>query len=160
MPDTADMLTLREGAEVDAEGRPAGITAENIILTGDDVRSAEVRVFPNGFGGSEFWVELTLYESGRQAFAEATYRLIGEKISIWVGGEMISDPVVHAHITDGVAIVSGGFDLESAVHLAYMISGEPPQIPQGAGGRTATFHTLDAGVLRAALLTLLIYFAF
>ena len=38
------LLTFREGYEVDNEGKPTGLTAEKIILTGSDVKKASVGV--------------------------------------------------------------------------------------------------------------------
>ena len=127
-------LTVREGVEFDEVWRPAGVTAENIIFTGSDVKSVEVRAGPDAyvvdlyfFGDASYWVELTLYESARQAFAEATYRLVGGYISFWIDDYMVSAPRVNAYITDGVvAVVAGDFDLESAMLLAYIIRGGTP----------------------------------
>ena len=62
--DTA-VLTFREGMETDSTGAPSGVTAENIIIDGEDVAEA----FPyyvqqnNTYGAS-----LTLNVSGRQDF--------------------------------------------------------------------------------------------
>lgn len=41
------VLTFREGKEVDSEGKPTGVTAENIILEGKDIKSATAAVDNN-----------------------------------------------------------------------------------------------------------------
>jgi len=120
--DTA-MLTFREGAEVDANGKPTGVT-ENIILTGDDVESAEyVYGTLTENGPPKHFVSLKFKDSGKQAFADATERLMGSQISIWMDDEMISAPRVNAHITDGQAVIEGQFTAASAAELARKIQG-------------------------------------
>ncbi len=125
------MLTFREGHETenvtDENGnvtgiKPSGVTAENIILTGDDVDSAAPYPDPNS--AANYLVQLNLKESGKQKFAEATQRLYASKgtISIWLDNDLISYPTVNAAITDGVASISGSFTRDSAVELANQIN--------------------------------------
>ena len=40
-------LTFRESNETDSEGKPSGVTAENIILEGEDIQSATAQVDTN-----------------------------------------------------------------------------------------------------------------
>jgi protein-export membrane protein SecD len=124
--DTA-VLTFREGKEVDEDGLPTGVTAENIILEGKDVQSAKaVYAATDSQGTSAEWqVSLTLNDSGKDAFAEATERLYEDNgvISIWMDDTLISYPTVNAVITDGQAMISGNFDMESAQALANKING-------------------------------------
>ncbi|MGI6404143.1 MAG: preprotein translocase subunit SecD [Oscillospiraceae bacterium] len=120
--DTA-MLTFREGAEVDANGQPTGVT-ENVILTGNDVESAQYMYGALSENGApQHFVALSFKESGKEAFADATARLQGSQISIWMDEEMISAPRVNAHITDGQAIIEGQFTAASAAELARKIQG-------------------------------------
>ena len=115
------MLTFREGYETDAAGIPTGITAEKVILEGKDVKSAQASYQQDG----QFVVALTLNESGKASFAEATGRLAGTTtpISIWMDETMISAPTVSTAITDGNAVITGGFTSESAQALAEKING-------------------------------------
>lgn len=117
------LLTFREGKETDSEGKPSGTTADTIILSGEDVDSASA-----GFSGensTEVVVQLKLKESGVEKFSEATERLSKTKgiISIWMDDTMISYPTVNAHITDGNAVISGNFTIETAKALADKING-------------------------------------
>ncbi len=114
------ILTFREGTEVDEEGLPTGVTSENIILTGDDIVVAEAQTQQSSTGGAEYVVRLELNSEGTSKFADATERLYEEQgvISIWMDDEMISAPSVNAAITDGIAIISGNFDADSAIYLA------------------------------------------
>lgn len=118
------MLTFREGEEVDDMGLPTGVTAENVILSGDDVAEA-VPVWWNDENNQPvFAVSLTLSESGKAAFAEATKRLAETDgvISIWMDDTMISAPHVNEAIPDGVATITGDFDYDSAKALADKIA--------------------------------------
>jgi protein-export SecD/SecF family membrane protein len=112
------MLTFREGFP------EAWETHEDLplVLTGADVSRATA-IFDR-----EYLVSLELETSGRQAFADATGRLVGTQIpiSIWLDEYLVSAPLVSAHITDGRAQINGGqggFTLEDAQSLAQRING-------------------------------------
>lgn len=112
-------LTFREGNQTDENGLPAGVT-ENVILEGKHVDKAYVAYDSTN---SQYVVSLQLKDEGKELFAEATERLIGGTISIWMDDTMISYPTVNQAITDGSAQISGSFTLESAQDLAEKISG-------------------------------------
>ncbi len=118
--DTA-VLTFREGKETDDTGAPSGVTAENIIIDGEDVSEAYPYYDQEN---NTYGVSLTLNESGRQAFADATTRLAQENgvISIWLDNEMISYPSVNSAITDGRCSITGNFTAEEATSLANKIN--------------------------------------
>jgi len=154
------MLTFREGAEVDAAGRPIGVTAENIILTGADVEIARASFGPDGRNVNRFFVHLQLKESGRQAFSEATARLAGGgQISIWMDDELISAPMVNDHITGGIASIEGDFDAESAARLADQITGGALPFSLETDNYNTISPTLGMGALQAMLLAGIIAFA-
>ncbi len=115
------LLSFREGYEVDAGGKPTGVTAEKVILTGSDVKRAAVGVDEN----NQYVVLLELESSGVEAFSEATGRLAGTNIpiSIWMDENVISYPTVSTQITDGSATITGKFTLASATDLANKING-------------------------------------
>lgn len=115
------MLTFREGAP-SAIGE--GETCEDLplVFSGADVESANA--YYNSVEG-DYVILIVLKDSGKEAFSEATARLYEENgvISVWIDDECISYPKVGAHITDGTAVISGGFDVESAADLADLING-------------------------------------
>lgn len=115
------LLTFREGVEVDNFGAPAGVTASTIILEGRDVVRAEAGVIgqnqQTGAAGQTV-VSLTLSEDGKQKFYEATTRLQGQVISIWMDNTLLSAPTVNDAIPDGQAVISGQFTPETAKDLA------------------------------------------
>lgn len=113
------MLTFREKYETDDEGKPTGET-ENIILTGADVQSATA-----GYNSQDdkYIVQLKFKDSGKDKFAEATGKLVGEQISIWMDDVCISAPNVNERIADGSCQISGSFTAETAKDLADKING-------------------------------------
>ncbi len=126
------MLTFREGmeytnADYDADGTPiytvpAGTTAENIILEGSDIVTAEPAMQQNeSTGAYDYVVSLELSDAGKEKFAEATTRLQGQVISIWMDDVMISYPTVNSPITDGKGVIEGNFTSEEATQLAAKI---------------------------------------
>lgn len=117
------MLTFRELYDVDSEGKPQGDTLEKIVLTGGDIDKAEVRYDREN---DVPVVALELKESGKDKFSEATGRLVGQPISIWMDDVCISYPTVNQQITDGSAVISGGangFTSAEAKELADKING-------------------------------------
>lgn len=123
------LLTFREGnsyteTEYGANGAPvyktpSGTTAEKVILEGKDVVNAEVGMQQNSTtGSSEPVVSLEFSDAGKEKFAEATGRLVGKYISIWMDDVMISSPTVNTQISDGKCIIEGSFTVEEAKTLA------------------------------------------
>lgn len=108
------LLTFREGTEY---------TDSNIVLQGSDVKSATAQMTQNqSTGQTEYEVGLELSSEGTSKFAEATERLQGQTISIWMDNTMISAPTVNAVITDGRASITGGFTASDASDLANKIN--------------------------------------
>ena len=125
-------LTFREGMEYETSEyaddgslvykTPTGTTAENIILEGSDVVSAEPAMTQNQETGEyQYIVSLKLSDEGKEKFAQATTELVGKTISIWMDDVMISYPTVNEPITDGVCSISGDFTSEEATQLASKI---------------------------------------
>ncbi|MGL5972534.1 MAG: preprotein translocase subunit SecD [Oscillospiraceae bacterium] len=114
-------LTFRKGSETNDLGQPTGVTAENVILEGNDISSAFASIAE---GNHQYAVSLELSPSGRQKFSDATTELVKDRgtISIWMDDQIISAPTVNAAITDGKAIISGDFDAEQATKLANQIN--------------------------------------
>ena len=57
-------------------------------------------------------VELLFNEEGKKIFGELTKRLIGKQIAIFVGGQLLTAPTVQAVITDGKAVITGGYTIK------------------------------------------------
>ncbi|MBP1542609.1 MAG: protein translocase subunit SecF [Oscillospiraceae bacterium] len=115
------LLTFREGYHVDESGLPTGDT-QKVIIQGTEVEKAYVSVNPET---GDYSVSLDLTDAGASAFADATTRLLGDQISIWMDDICISAPKVETAITDGnVSITSDEYvDPEPAQALADKING-------------------------------------
>lgn len=113
-------LTFRKGTSVDqSTNEPNG----ELVLEGKNVVSAELRYDQQK--GNQPIVQLKLDDTAKTAFAQATQAMAGNKnetISIWMDNEMISNATVNEAITNGEAIISGGFTDATAKDLADKIS--------------------------------------
>lgn len=92
-----------------------------IVIDGTNIVTAEANMQQNSAGLTENVVKLTLNDSGKKLFGDATAANIGKQIAIVYDGETISSPVVQTAITDGVAVISGQNSSEEAEELASTI---------------------------------------
>ena len=92
----------------------------NTVLTGDQVAQAKAGIIDNN-GKSEYVVSLTFTPEGTTAFAEATGRLIGQRIAIIYDNRIYSNPTVQTAITGGTAQITGMESYEAANNLAATI---------------------------------------
>ncbi|MBQ8624026.1 MAG: SecD/SecF family protein translocase subunit [Oscillospiraceae bacterium] len=154
-------LTFREGYEVDDLGLPTGVTAENIILTGENVELASAAFRQNENGEYEFLVALEFDSEGTSAFADATTRLSAEDgvISIWMDDTCISAPTVGVAITDGKCEISGDFTQEEAKALADKISAGALPYELVTSNFSTISATMGAGARNAMLIAGAIAFA-
>lgn len=63
-------------------------------------------------------IELLFNNDGAKIFGDLTKRLVGKQLAIFVGGELLTDPVVQTTISDGKAVITGSYTPESAKKLA------------------------------------------
>lgn len=63
-------------------------------------------------------IELLFNNDGAKIFGELTKRLVGQQLAIFVGGQLLTDPVVQTTISDGKAVITGNYTPESATKLA------------------------------------------
>ena len=126
-------LTFRPGMEyesqsLDADGNvvyntPTGETADEVILDGSDIVSAQAGYITNEQTGQpEYVVNLEFTDEGTEKFAEATSEMVGDTISVWMDDVMISYPTVNEAITDGQCTISGSFTAAEATELANQIN--------------------------------------
>ena len=95
-----------------------GDTNEKVILSGTDVKKATAGIDEN----NQYVVYLDFNASGTSKFAEATKRLVGSTISIWMDDVMLNNPTVNEAITGGTAYISGVGDADEATDLANKIN--------------------------------------
>ena len=91
-----------------------------IVMEGKYVESAIPGVDPEN--PNSYIVNLTLKPEGRKMFAEATGRLVGQKITIYLDENMISDPTVQQKIDSDQSYINRIATLEEAKTLANQIN--------------------------------------
>lgn len=125
IPDVTDANAILEEL-----GQPGSLifmdTEGNVIITGNDIDSAEAQAYKDNTGTVQYVVSLELKDSGKQAFGEATTRLVaGEDakryIYIIYNNEIISAPYVKSAITEGSVMIDNMESLEYAERLASTI---------------------------------------
>ena len=106
--ESKDPLTAVEGLDKTAKIEfrdPDG----NVVLSGDDVKSAKLSEDAvDNTGMPTPHVVLTLSDEGQKKFAEATERLVGQTISIYLDTECITSPTVQSKIDSNIAIITVG----------------------------------------------------
>jgi protein-export membrane protein SecD len=94
---------------------PAPEEWSNTGLTGSNVVDAQL-VFAAQTNAPQ--VSIQFDEEGTRLFSELTKEYLGEEIAIYLDGQAISIPTVQQQITDGQAVISGGFTIDQAQSLA------------------------------------------
>lgn len=149
---------------------------QNVVVTGKNVVGSEVQTTENQLGQQEVVVSLEFDKEGTKNFGEATGRLTEVEaredrlLYIILDDQVISAPAIKSKaeggraITDGKAVISGGFDYDSASQLATLIRGgalpvEMEELQTSAIGPTLGLKAYDQSI-KAAGIALLLIFAF
>ena len=163
------LLTFREGNEYEttttgSDGEtiyktPTGATASDIILEGDDIKSAKpAMVQDETTGAYKYEVDLELSDDGATKFAAATEKFLKQTISIWMDDEMISWPRVDTVISNGKCSITGNFTAAEASSLANKINAGALPFKLTSSGAGIISPTLGASSLSAMKLALIIAF--
>lgn len=163
-------LTFREGNSYESmdyadDGSivyktPSGTTADTIILEGADVVKAEPAMQQDSTSGSyKYVVSLEFSDEGATKFAEATERLQGSTISVWMDDVMISAPTVNAVISDGKCVIEGDFTSDEATALASKIQAGALPFALETSNFNALAPTLGSQALEGMLIAGIIAFA-
>lgn len=108
-------------------------------------------------------VNLEFNGEGSDLFAQLTRENIGNRIAIYLDDVPISAPVVNSEITNGRAVITGGFTLEEARQLARRLNAGALPVPieligqQTVGpslGRISLGQSLTAGMIGLAAVVL------
>lgn len=96
----------------------------NILLEGKNVVSAAPVIgnSDTGLQQKNYEVELTFDEIGAKKFEEATGKLIGQPMGIYMDEDIISNPKVQTKITGNNAVITNLEDYETAEKLADKIN--------------------------------------
>ena len=124
-------------------------------LDGKHFRSATVTT--DGISGIPV-VQITFDEEGGQMFAELTKRNVGKQLAIFVGGELVSAPVVQGEITGGTAVITGSANFQEAQRLAQDLNTGAIPAPIYLSGQRTVEATLGAEALQMSLWAALVGF--
>lgn len=94
---------------------------DQIVVSGNDITSARGGMYTDNYGQTQYVVDLAFTEEGKQKFAEATERNLGQPIYIIYNGDIVSAPYVQSVISDGRAQITGMESLDTAERLASTI---------------------------------------
>lgn len=142
------LLTFQEVDEnqKDANGnyKPTG----KIVIEGTMVKNASTQT--NNQNGSVD-VTLELNSEGADKFAEATGRLIGKPIAIFMDDQLISAPRVNDKITGGQAVITGQRSAQEAGELAATIKSGALPFKLEAKQINSISPSLGEGALRVCV---------
>ncbi|NMB96070.1 MAG: protein translocase subunit SecD [Clostridiaceae bacterium] len=152
------LLTFQEVDESKVDENGLFLPTGKTIVEGKDVKNAGVARYPDT---GEIVVTLELNEEGKNKFAEATARLKGKRIAIFMDDNLIVAPVVNEVIPDGNAVITGQRNAKEAGELADTIrAGALPfrLVPKEINsvspilGENALRVTIRAGILAYILI--------
>lgn len=106
---------------------------ERTKLSGKNLKRAAVE-FDQVRGAPQ--INLTFDTEGSDLFANITKENIGKRIAIYLDGVPISAPVVQSEITNGQAVISGGFTLDEAKRLVRDLNSGALPVPIELIGQT------------------------
>lgn len=112
------LLTFQEVDETKKDASGKYLPTGKIVIEGTMVSKAGTET--NSQTGSVD-VTLSLNDEGSKKFAEATGRLIGKPIAIFMDDQLISAPTVNTQITGGQAVITGQKTAQEAGELASTI---------------------------------------
>ena len=138
----------------DPVGTSTELTYTDTGLTGRYLQRARLE-----FAGSQGQVGIVneplvlvdFNDEGKQMFADITRANVGKQIAIFLDGALISSPVVREPITQGTAVISGGFTAEEAKELVRNLNIGALPVPihlasTESVGASLGMETLDKGV--------------
>jgi len=123
-------------------------------------------------GLTEPVVSIQFDADGTKLFADLTKKNLSKQIAIFLDGQMISAPTVQAEITDGKAIISGSFTVESAKDLARRLNEGALPVPindpirqesvESSLGQLSLEKSLKAGMIGFIIVVIfmIIYYRF
>lgn len=145
---------------------------QNTQLSGKQLKRATADL-QTGSGqiGGEVVVRLEFDDEGKKLFGEITAANVGKPIAIFLDNQILSAPNVREAITDGVAVISGGFNAQTAKELATRLNAGALPVPVelvsqstiGASlGKDSITSSLVAGIIGIFLVALfmLLYYRF
>ena len=133
----------KEGQESTESGFlfPTLTNTQSVDLSGKDLKKAALS-FNSNNGEPEVTIEFT--SEGGKKFADITKRLIGKPLAIFLDDTPLTWPTVTVEITDGSAIISGGFTYDQAKRLALQLNAGALPVPVSVVEKRIVGATLGA----------------
>jgi preprotein translocase subunit SecD len=100
-----------------AETKVPYVVKKPVLLTGDLLKTAEVRISDSG----EPYVSVEFNAAGARVFGDVTDKNVGRQLAIVLDGNVHSAPVIRERIPSGQAQITGGFTAEEARDLAIVL---------------------------------------
>ena len=125
----------------------------NLILEGTDV----TRAYYDTQGELNI-VQLEFNADGAKKFADATTKYVGQKISIYMDQNMLSDPTVDEAITGGKCYIKGSFTADEAKNLANLIASGSLPFKLVSNSNSSISPTLGKSALDLMVISGLIVF--
>lgn len=134
----------------------------NTQLNGKLLERADIFYDPNTY---EPEVQLQFNDEGKKLFGEITSNNVGRRVAIFLDGMPISTPTVNEAITDGKAVISGGFTVEEAKTLTQRLNAGALPVPisllsqqtvDASLGQDSVEQSLIAGLIGFVLLCVFI----
>lgn len=142
------LLTFQEVDETKKDANGKYLPTGKIVIEGTMVTKAGTET--NSQTGSVD-VTLSLNDEGAKKFAEATGRLIGKPIAIFMDDQLISAPTVNTQITGGQAVITGQRTAQEAGELASTIKSGALPFKLEAKQVNSISPTLGEGALRVCV---------
>jgi len=98
-------------------------------LTGKDLKLAQVQFQSSAQGLSQPVVSLQFSLEGTKKFAEVTTRNIGRQVAIFLDEQVVTAPVVQTTISDGQAVITGNFTVDTAKALTIQLNAGALPVP-------------------------------
>ena len=153
---------LLEFEEVQQNGSSTQYIQTN--LTGQYITGAQMTFNPTT---NEPEVNVTFNSQGSQIFSMMTQKNLGKPLAIFLDGQLLEAPVVQQQITNGQAVISGGFTVQTAQQLAQNLNAGALPAPitlisqqtiSPTLGSDSLRNTIIAGIIGALLVMLFMIF--
>jgi len=120
-------------------------------LTGKNLKSATAQ-YSSGQGLGEPEVSLQFDDEGTKLFAELTKKNLNKQIAIFLDGELQIAPTVQVEITNGQAVITGGYTFKTAKDIADRLNQGALPVPLTLVGQQSVEATLGADSLKSILI--------
>ncbi len=115
-PDVIRFVLPKAGMDVEADPE-AAFAQGTTVLNALDIKTAEAQ-----YVEGKYVVAIEFNDAGTSKLSEITEENVGGYLGIVANGELISFPMISSKITDGLAVIEGGFTVEQAKELANLIN--------------------------------------